>query len=170
MAQVKLRAARAEQGDERFLWLMLLEANAWRPGARKLSLGEAMADPSLASYVEAWGRDGDLGFIAETEGQPVGAAWWRLFNEDDHGYGFIEPTVPEVSIAVAEKMRGQGIGTALLRAIIEQASKQHVSVLSLSVERDNPALRLYERFGFRRVGQFENAWTMRRDIGSWSSR
>ena len=33
--------------------------------------------------------------------------------------------------------------------------------MSLSVEEDNPALRLYERVGFVPAGLVENAWTMR---------
>jgi len=37
--------------------------------------------------------------------------------------------------------------------------------VSLSVETDNPAVRLYERFGFVRVGYVGTAWTMLRMLG-----
>jgi ribosomal protein S18 acetylase RimI-like enzyme len=53
------------------------------------------------------------------------------------------------------------VGTALLRALIERARADDVPALSLSVERENPALRLYKQLGFRRVGRADNAWTMR---------
>lgn len=35
------------------------------------------ADPRLACYVGGWGRDGDIGVVAESGDQPVGAAWCR---------------------------------------------------------------------------------------------
>jgi ribosomal protein S18 acetylase RimI-like enzyme len=141
---------------------MLVEAASWRPGARKLSVREAAANPSLARYVGGWGREGDRGRIAEVDGAAVGATWWRFFSERDHGYGFIEPAIPELSIAVTEEIRGRGVGTALLEALIIQARLDRVPALSLSVEVDNAALRLYERLGFMRVACIDDAWTMRR--------
>ncbi|HEY5388906.1 MAG TPA: GNAT family N-acetyltransferase [Solirubrobacteraceae bacterium] len=94
---------------------------------------------------------------------PVGAAWWRFFTDEDHGYGFIEPPIPELSVAVTEGLRGRGVGGALLEALIERARDADLPALSLSVEVDNPALRLYERLGFTAVAHDGNAWTMRRD-------
>ena len=43
------------------------------------------------------------------------------------------------------------------------ARAARVGALSLSVEQDNPALRLYERFGFVSVARVGNALTMRLD-------
>lgn len=58
-------------------------------------------------------------------------------------------------------MRGTGVGTALLKALIDRARHEDLCALSLSVEVDNPALRLYERLGFARVSCVDDAWTMR---------
>ena len=140
---------------------MLAEAASWRPDGPHLDAEEARADPQLARYLAGWGREGDLGFVAEVEDAPVGAAWWRFFDKQNHGYGFIAREIPELSIAVAEIARRRGIGTALLQALLEEAHRLRVSALSLSVESDNPAVRLYERVGFTRVAQVDNAWTMR---------
>jgi GNAT superfamily N-acetyltransferase len=161
-----MRAARADADDERFLWRMLAEAASWRPGGPRPSIGDAVAQRSLARYVEGWGRDGDVGVIADLTGAPIGAAWWRFFTDQDHGYGFIEPAIPEVSVAVIGEMRRRGVGSALLEALIERARGDHLPALSLSVEEDNPALRLYERLGFVPAGRVENAWTMRLDTGT----
>ena len=60
----------------------------------------------------------------------------------------------------AEKRRG----TALLAALIEDARRQGHSSLSLSVLRENPAVRLYERFGFRLVEVTGEHQTLRLDF------
>jgi len=35
-------------------------------------------------------------FLAEDEGDPVGAAWFCLFDAEEHGFGFIGQDVPEL--------------------------------------------------------------------------
>jgi len=79
------------------------------------------------------------------------------FDAADHGYGFIDPAVPELSLAVAPAMRRRGIASALLAALIEGARRDCLGALSLSVEEDNPAVDLYRRFGFEPVGRVEAA-------------
>jgi ribosomal-protein-alanine N-acetyltransferase len=76
------------------------------------------------------------------------------------GYGFVAADVPELSIAVAPEARGRGFGTQLLGALVAAARDAGHRAISLSVEPENPALRLYERPGFRRVGNEGGAWTM----------
>ena len=82
-------------------------------------------------------------------GQRLGAAWYRLFAQAQQGYGFVGADVPELSIRVLEKARGNGIGDALLVALEQLARQQGYRALSLSVKRANPARHLYTRRGFR---------------------
>lgn len=56
-----------------------------------------------------------------------------------------------MDILLAPEYRGSGIGTVLLHDILENAAAAGQSV-SIHVEQDNPALRLYERLGFRQIG------------------
>lgn len=56
-----------------------------------------------------------------------------------------------VDIALLSESRGSGIGTQLVKAIIDEAS-QAGKPLRLQVLRTNPAARLYERLGFTVVG------------------
>lgn len=57
-----------------------------------------------------------------------------------------------IDIALLPEHRGHGAGTSLLRELVEEAARDGRPV-SLCVERTNPARRLYERLGFRPVGQ-----------------
>jgi ribosomal protein S18 acetylase RimI-like enzyme len=52
-----------------------------------------------------------------------------------------------VDLSLLPAHRGAGVGTALLRSLQEEASLAG-KPLRLSVARDNPARRLYERLGF----------------------
>jgi GNAT superfamily N-acetyltransferase len=104
--------------------------------------------------------------LAENErGEAVGAAWFRFFDHEHHGFGFVAPDVPELTIAVRGSARRKGVGTALLRELIERAWATGIRALSLSVEEDNPAVRLYQRVGFVPVEHVGNAVTMQLDLG-----
>jgi len=147
---------------------MSFYAARWRPGQENDSRASVLSDDHVARYLEGWGRPSDMGFIAEERGQPVGATWLRLMTRERPGYGFIDTTIPELSIAVVPARRGSGIGFALLTAALAAARQAGHPAVSLSVEVDNPAQRLYERVGFKRVSQVGGSWTMRIDLGAGS--
>ena len=71
----------------------------------------------------------------------------------------MDERTPELTAGVMGSTRGKGVGTALVHALLEQARAAGFEAISLSVEPDNPAVRLYERAGFTRVGG-AGAWTM----------
>jgi ribosomal protein S18 acetylase RimI-like enzyme len=115
----------------------------------------------LSRYVEGWGRPGDT-VLVEIEGfQPVGAAWYRLFTAARPGYGFVDERTPELTIAVVPSRRGRGYGKELLESLLQSARGEGYEAVSLSVEPDNPALHLYERHGFERVGERGGTFVMR---------
>ncbi len=147
--------------DLPFLRAMLYEALTWRAGIAHPSPEELLGDPKLARYLDGWGRAGDRAMVAvDGDGLSIGAAWFRLFEADEPGFGFVAEDIPELSVAVADGWRGRGVGGALLEALIRAAGPSGFGALSLSVEPDNPALRLYRRLGFREVGGDEGARTM----------
>jgi GNAT superfamily N-acetyltransferase len=100
----------------------VFEAGRYRdPRERTLEvINEALETPDLAKYIVGWGRPGDAAVIAETVGGvPAGAAWYRLFTADQSGYGFIDPAIPELGIAVLPAYRSRGIGGALIDALLQ---------------------------------------------------
>jgi GNAT superfamily N-acetyltransferase len=142
-----------EPDDLSFLWDMLWEAAAVDPGMRARGKEAALADPLNRKYLDGWGRPGDAGVVAFDEvGRRLGAAWYRLFSVEAMSYGFIAPDVPELAIGVVAEARGRGVGRALLDALLTEARQQGFRAVGLSVDRRNPALRLYERHGFRDAG------------------
>ena len=142
---LELRAASLD--DELFLREMLYLALYVPEGAPQLPRS-VLNDPLVSRYVDEWGhRPGDRGLIALTDGVRVGAAWLRLFPASDPGYGFVNESTPELSIAVLPEYRGRGVGSALLKELLRD-----VPAASLSCDPANPAWNLYLRFEFLPLG------------------
>jgi ribosomal protein S18 acetylase RimI-like enzyme len=148
--------------DEPFLWEMLYQA-LYVPEGQYALPREVIHLPKLARYVQNWGNKGDRGFLASdaATGQPVGVVWLRSLIGENKGYGYVDDDTPELSIAVFPEHRGQGIGTQLLTHLFASVCEQ--SSVSLSVSANNPAVRLYERFGFEVVSRSGESLLMKRD-------
>lgn len=95
---------------------------------------------------------------------PVESFWGELARDDRYyvvaerdavvGYAGLWLAPPDAdvqTIAVAQAARGQGLGRALLQHLVEVARERHCRRLHLEVKSGNPAIALYESFGFRTV-------------------
>lgn len=87
-------------------------------------------------YYRAHFADADF-LLLTRAGQPIG----RLYAHACNG------VLTLIDISLIEEARGQGIGGALLARLVALADGAGLS-MSLAVEPDNPARRLYERHGF----------------------
>ncbi len=155
------------RADPAFLAEMLYEAVNWfDDGAEERPPMEAvLADPRNGRYVADWGRPGDVALCAlDRRDEPVGAAWYRRFSAVEPGYGFVAEDVPEVAIAVYPEFRRQQVGSLLLGALVARAQRDGERALSLSVHRDNPAKRLYVRYGFEVFRNEGDTLTMQCDV------
>jgi ribosomal protein S18 acetylase RimI-like enzyme len=134
--------------DEPILWTMLMYA------AHETSLASVQSQPMLARYAERWGRIGDIGAVAILDKNAIAAAWLRLWTDDDRGFGYIDRAIPELAIAVLPEYRGNGVGSRLLKQVLE-LSQGLFPAVSLSVRADNPVVNLYQRVGFAKVEDSE---------------
>jgi GNAT superfamily N-acetyltransferase len=144
--------------DEPVLWEMLYQA--WQTSEDAPSR-EIIRQPEFARYVEGWGREGDIGFLAydaKHDDELLGAVWLRS-PADDKRQG--KEAAPELAFAVKPGLRKRGIGAALLTQLVK-TNPHHA--ISMRASANNPAVRLYERFGFKIVNEAPGAVTMKREI------
>lgn len=130
---------------EDFLYAAIYVAPGQTPLPRSI-----VYSPSVYNYIKEFGRKGDICVVCEIADVIVGAAWTRILDRDgEKGYGNIGPGIPELAIAVCPPYRGQGIGTELIRFLHGALQAEGYTKISLSVQKGNPAFRLYERNGYR---------------------
>lgn len=108
------------------------------------------ADEAWASRLKlAHLSEKDVALFAEYQSMICGLAWCK-----------IEAEAPEVAnlyqMWVTPEARGKGDGSQLLESAIVWASRAGATVMRLSVTvADSPAMRLYLRRGFAKVGEVE---------------
>jgi [ribosomal protein S18]-alanine N-acetyltransferase len=147
--------------DLPFLAEMTLLA-AFPPGP----LPEAASEmPSVTRWTVDWGRPGDAGVVAWSDGQRLGSAWCRVqadvLARDEAG----EP-LPEIAIAVSPTHQARGIGANLLSALALAAADAGHPALSLTVNAHNRALHLYEHAGFEVVRREGDRLTMVKSLAT----
>lgn len=79
-------------------------------------------------------------WIIERDGEPVGRLYVDRWKDQ----------IRLVDIALMPKARGAGVGTRLVTEILEEG-RESARPVTIHVESFNPALRLYERLGFRPI-------------------
>ena len=121
--------------------------------------------PELALYYQDFGSGpADHCVVADDDtddsSNVVGAAWTRIMND----YGHVDDDTPSLAISVLSEYRGKGIGTKLLGVLLGQLKEQGYPRVSLSVQKENRAVHLYERAGFKTVDENDKEYIMIRDL------
>ncbi len=110
-------------------------------------------DAHLAGLRQRW--DVTQVRIITVDGADIG--WLQSFSDDG--------ALVLGQLFVNAPFRNRGIGTEVVRALIEEAA-QSGRALTLGVVKTNPALRLYERLGFRVTHEDGRKFYMRRECGN----
>ena len=138
--------------DQRFLWEMLHIA-LWDPPPAGLRPREALDHPDVRIYAEGWGRDGDVGVVAETDADEAsGACWVRLLPEG-RGLAWIDRETPQLGIALLPTFQGQGHGAPMIHACLDACRTHGHPQVALTVHPENPARGLYARCGYEDIGE-----------------
>ena len=121
---------------------------------------EIIEEPAVRVYIEGWGRPGDICLVAHADGEIAGAVWTRLLTDDKKGFGYVDDETPELAISLFKQYRGHGLGTKLMQSAICRLTADGYRKVSLSVTKDNPACRLYQRLGFQTIFKNDDDYLM----------
>ena len=115
----------------------------------------------LRVYTDDFGSGkGDNCLVAESDGRVVGAVWTRIMND----YGHVDDDTPSFAISLYEEYRGRGIGSELMREMLDLLRKQGYARASLAVQKANYAVRMYEKTGFKTVDENAEEYIMVCDL------
>lgn len=119
--------------------------------------------PELQVYISEFGTNKhDKALIAEVNGNIVGAIWARIMND----YGHIDVDTPSLAMSVLKAYRGRGLGTLLLTQMLFVEKAAGYTKLSLSVQKDNYAVKLYRKAGFAIVKETDKEYIMVTNLNS----
>lgn len=137
--------------DQEQLWNWFHIA-LWDPPPAGLRPREVLQNPGVRIYVENWGQPGDVGVIAMLDGTDIGACWMRLLPAGV-GLASVDEHTPQLGIALLPEHQHKGHGSRLMLAAFVAAGSAGYRQVSLTVHPENPAIALYERCGFRKIGE-----------------
>jgi len=122
----------------------------YMPPGEEMPPREVIFDPEIYIYVDDFGsKPGDCGVIAERDDKIIGMAWTRIIP----AYGHLDDDMPELAISVLPEFRGQNIGTQLMERLFVLLFERGYKRTSLSVQKNNPAVRFYQRLGYVITGE-----------------
>lgn len=114
-------------------------------------------EPILQLYIKDFGTmKDDYCLCAEVDKKIIGAVWVRNIK----GYGNIDNETPELAISVYKNYRRYGIGTKMMKSILELLKNNKYKKISLSVQKDNYALNMYINIGFKIISENEEEFIM----------
>lgn len=112
--------------------------------------------PELQVYIADFGKEDDWCFIAEVKGKIIGAVWVRIMDD----YGHIDDDIPSFAISIYEEYRNLGIGTTLMRTMLQFLKEKGYKQTSLSVQKENYAVGMYRKAGFEVVSENDEEYIM----------
>ena len=149
-----LREIRENEYDllKDFLYEAIFIPDGAEPPVRDIIL-----QPELKLYYENFGRGvADHCIVAEDNGRVIGAVWTRIMND----YGHVDDDTPSFAISLCKDYRGQGIGTRLMKDMLELLKEKEYKKASLAVQKANYGVRMYEKVGFKTIDENSEEYIM----------
>lgn len=112
--------------------------------------------PELQVYVKDFGESDDYALVALDKNRIIGAVWSRIMLD----YGHIKDDVPSLAISLFPEYRGKGIGTRLLRKMLSLLEEKGYPAVSLSVQKENYAYKMYLKAGFKIIDENTEEYIM----------
>lgn len=135
-----------------FLYEAIFIPNGATPPPKSIINGE-----ELQVYVRDFGEcPDDRCMVAEVGGKIVGAVWSRIMND----YGHMAEDTPSLAISLYKEYRNEGIGTELLRRMLIRLQRDGYENVSLSVQKENYATKMYIKAGFTIVKETAEEYIM----------
>lgn len=117
--------------------------------------------PELNIYISDFGSSiHDISLVSEIDEKLIGAVWVRIIND----YGHIDDKTPSLAIGLYEEYRGKGIGTKLMEKIISILIERKYKKVSLSVQKNNYAVKMYRKLGFQVFDENEEEYIMVKNL------
>lgn len=160
MRKEKYNIREIKESELNILETMLYEAVYVPVGSEPPTI-DVIKIPEINAYIDDFPKKkDDYCLVAEINGHIVGAVWVRILSGEIKGYGNIDDKTPEFCISLVKEYRNQGIGTALMKKMIEYLKENGYSQASLSVAKENYAFGMYKKLGFEIIGEREDDFLM----------
>ena len=154
---------REMQSSEYLLLEDFLYQAIYQPDKTNLAPRSIIEKPELQVYIKDFGKQkDDYCYCAEVNGKIVGAVWVRNIN----GYGSVDNDTVEFAISVFDEYKKMGIGTALMTKMLEHLEKLNYAKASLAVQKENYAVRMYQKVGFEIVDENNQEYIMIHKVGN----
>lgn len=118
---------------------------------------EIIKSKDLQVYIKNFGNSKDDNcLVAEYNNKIIGACWTRIMND----YGHIDDETPSFAISLYEEYRGKGIGTELMLKMLDLLKQKGYKQVSLAVQKENYAVKMYKKVGFKIIDENEEEYIM----------
>lgn len=149
------------QTSEIYLLKDMLYEAIYQPDENNLIPRSVIEIPEVDAYIKDFGkRADDYCLVADLDGKIIGAVWVRIISGEIKGFGYLDDQTPEFAISLFKEYREQGIGTRLMIEMIEYLRKSGYKKTSLSVQKENYAVKLYLKMGFKIIRENNEDYLM----------
>ncbi|WP_067142092.1 GNAT family N-acetyltransferase [Oceanivirga salmonicida] len=143
--------------DEYDLLSNFLYEAIYIPEGIKLPPKSIIKIPELQVYIHDFGiSEHDKALVAIINENVIACCWVRIMND----YGHIDNNTPSLSISIYKEYRNLGIGAKLLEKMILMLKSFNYNGISLSVQKENYAVKMYKKVGFNVVRENKDEYIM----------